>query len=141
MAKKAILTENQSDVDSTDSFIGQSFTNEITKYLSHNLPEHQTDSNDSTSVSDHFPSSLVEEDHDIRSRSKLSKEPHKDLEISSLFQKAISEVDLAQDLICFYIKNGILMRKWRSPEVPADDEWAVNHQIVVPKIRNIELSS
>ena len=26
------------------------------------------------------------------------------------------------------------MRKWRSPEVPADDEWAVNHQIVIPKM-------
>ena len=26
------------------------------------------------------------------------------------------------------------MRKWHSLEVPADDEWAVNHQIVVPKI-------
>ena len=31
MAKKAMLTENQSDVDLTDSFIGQSFKNEITK--------------------------------------------------------------------------------------------------------------
>ena len=142
MAKKAMLTEFQSDVDSTDSFIGQSFTNEITKYLSRNLPEHQTDSNDSKSVSDHFPSSLVEEDHDIRSRSQLSKETQKELDILSLFQKAVSEVDLAQDPICFYIKNGILMRKkWRSPDVPADDEWAVNHQIVVPKIRNIGLSS
>ena len=85
MAKKAMLTENQSDVDLTDSFIGQSFKNEITKSLSHNLPEHQTDSNDSTSVSDHFPSSLVEESHDIRSRSQLSKEQHKDPEISPLF--------------------------------------------------------
>ena len=63
MAKKAILTENQSDVDLTDSFIDQSFKNEIT-----------------------------------------------------------TSPDLAQDSICFYIKqNGILMRKWRSPEVPADD--------------------
>ena len=122
MAKKAMLTENQSDVD-----LGQSFKHEITKSLSHNLPEHQTDSNDSTSVSDHFPSSLVEEGHDIRSRSQLSKEQHKDPEISPLFQKVVSETDLAQDPICFYIKNGILMRKWRSPEVPADDEWAVNH--------------
>ena len=67
MAKKAMLTENQSDVDLADSFIGQSFKNEITKSLSHNLLEHQTDSNNSTSVSDHFPSSLVEEDHDIGS--------------------------------------------------------------------------
>ena len=141
MAKKAMLTENQSDVDLTDSFIGQSFKNEITKSLSHNLPEHQTYSNDSTSVSDHFPSSLVEEGHDIRSRSQLSKEQHKDPEISPLFQKAVSETDLAQDPICFYIKNGILMRKWRSPEVPADDEWAVNHQIVVPKIYRSEILS
>ena len=141
MAKKAMLTENQSDVDLTDSFIGQSFKNEITKSLSHNLPEHQTDSIDCTSVSDHFPSPLVEEDHDIRSRSQLSKEQHKDPEISPLFQKAVSETDLAQDPICFYIKNGILMRKWRSPEVSADDEWAVNHQIVVPKIYRSEILS
>ena len=141
MAKKAMLTENQSDVDLTDSFIGQSFKNEITKSLSHNLPEHQTDSNDSTSVSDHFPSSLVEKGHDIRSRSQLSKEQNKDPEISPLFQKAVSETDLAQDPICFYIKNGILMRKWRSPEVSADDEWAVNHQIVVPKIYRSEILS
>ena len=64
MAKKAMLTGNQSDVDLTDSFIGQSFNNEITKSLSHNLPEHQTDSNDSTSIADHFHSSLVEGGHD-----------------------------------------------------------------------------
>ena len=138
MAKKVMLTENQSDADLTDFFNHQlnhqSFKNEITRSLSHNLPEHQTDSNDSTSVSDLFPLSLVEEGHDIRSRSQLSKEQHKDPEISPLFQKAVSEMDVAQDPICFYIINGILMRKWRSPEVPADDEWAVNHQIVVPKI-------
>ena len=139
MAKKAMLTENQSDIDLTDSFIGQSFKNEITKSLSQNLPEHQTYSNDSTSVSDHFPSSSVEEGHDIRSRSQLSKEQHKDPKISPLFQKAVSETDLVQDPICFYIKNGILMRKWRSPEIPADDEWAVNHQIVVPKIYRSEI--
>ena len=141
MAKKAMLTENQSDVDLTDSFIGQSFKNEITKSLSHNLPELQTDSNDSTSVSDHFPSSLVEKGHDIRSRSQLNKEQHKDPEISPLFHKAVSETDLAQDPICFYIKNGILMRKWRSLEVSADIEWAVNHQIVVPKIYRSEILS
>ena len=30
------------------------------------------------------------------------------------------------------------MRKWRSPEVAADNEWAVNHQIVVHKINRSE---
>ena len=141
MTKKTTLTENQSDVDLTDSFIGQSFKTEITKSLSHDLPVHQTDSNNNAQVSDHFRSPLVEEDHDVRSRSQLSKKQHKCPDISSLFQKAVSETNLAQDPICFYIKNGILMRKWRSPEVPAYDEWAVNHQIVVPKIYRSEILS
>ena len=39
--------------------------------LSHNLPEHQPDSNDSILASDNLPSSLVKEDRDIRSRSQL----------------------------------------------------------------------
>ena len=119
---RAMLSENQSDVDLTDSFIGQSFKNDITKTLSRNLSVQQTDSNDITSVSDHFLSSLVEENHDIRSRSQLCKEQHKDSDISPLFQKVVSKTDLAQDPTGFYIKNGILVRKWRSPEVPATDE-------------------
>ena len=87
MVKKAMLTENQSDVDLTDSFFGQSFKNKITKSLSHNLSENRAELIDSISVSDHFSLSLVEEDNDIKSRSQLSKEQHKDLNISSLFQK------------------------------------------------------
>ena len=67
-------------------------------------------------------SSLVEEGHDIRSRSQIRKKQHKNPEISPLFQNAVSETNLAQDPICFYIKNEILMRKWHSPEVPADDD-------------------
>ena len=59
MAKKATLTENQSDVDLADYFIGESFKNKITKSLSRNLPEHQTESTDRTSESDHFLLSLV----------------------------------------------------------------------------------
>ena len=33
------------------------------------------------------------------------------------------------------------MRKWRSPEIPADDGWVVNHQIVVTKIYISEIFS
>ena len=88
MAKKAMLTKNQSDVDLTYSFIGQSFKNEINKSLSYDLPEHQTDSNDCKSESDYSPSSLVEDNHDIRSRSLLSKKRHKDPDISPLFKNS-----------------------------------------------------
>ena len=31
------------------------------------------------------------------------------------------------------MKNDILMREWRPPDVSADDEWTVNHQTVVPR--------
>ena len=33
------------------------------------------------------------------------------------------------------------MRKWRPFDVPADDEWAVYHQIVVPKSYRQEILS
>ena len=33
------------------------------------------------------------------------------------------------------------MKKKRSPEVPADDEWDVNRQIVVPKIYRSKILS
>ena len=41
----------------------------------------------------------------------------------------------------FYINNEILTKIWRSPEIPAEDEWAFNHQIVVPKIYRSEILS
>ena len=39
MTKKAMLAENQSDVDLTDSFIGQSFKPEITKKIRKENPQ------------------------------------------------------------------------------------------------------
>ena len=37
------------------------------------------------------------------------------------------------------MKNDILMRKWPPPDVSADDEWTVNHQIVVPRAYRSEI--
>ena len=34
---------------------------------------------------------------------------------------------------CFYRKSGVLMRKWRPPDVPAIEEWQILHQIVLPQ--------
>ena len=81
-----MLTENQSDVDLTDSFIGQSFKMRLLGlFLITCLNIRQTQM--TTIASDHFPSSLVEEENDIRSRSQLSEEQNKDPEISPLFKK------------------------------------------------------
>ena len=31
------------------------------------------------------------------------------------------------------------MKKWRPPDVSAEDEWTVNHQIVVPRLYRPEI--
>ena len=129
MAKRAILKNSKSDIDLTDTFIGQYFNNEIKKSLDPSLSDTQTDS----SMSCHLPTRSIDQGHDTLSKSQLIQEQQTDPEISKLIFRVLPEDEISQVQMCYYIKNGILMRKWRPFDVPADDEWAVYHQIVVPK--------
>ena len=137
MAKKAILKNSNSDIDLTDTFIGQYFNNEIKKSLDPSLSDTQTDS----SMSCHSPPRSIDQGHDMLSKSQLIQEQQTDPEISKLIFRALPEDEISQVPMCYYIKNGILMRKWRPFDVPADDEWAVYHQIVVPKSYRHEILS
>ena len=69
----------------------------------------------------------------IFSRSDLIREQNSDPDVSCLFARSVDESDVSRDPVCFYTKNDVLMRKWRPSDVPADGEWAVKHQIVVPR--------
>ena len=135
MAKKVKLNDGIQDIDLTDTFIGQSFHDEITKSLSSS----QTDFNNQRSDNDLTPSILIDQGHDQMSRSQLCQEQHSDPEISPLFERALDENEISQVPVCFYVKNDILMRKWRPPDVSAEDEWTINHQIVVPKAYRPEI--
>ena len=137
MAKNAILKDSNFDIDLTDTFIGQYFNNEIRKSLDPSLSDTQTDS----SMSCHSSPRSNDQGHDTLSKSQLIQEQQTDPEISKLFFRALPEDEILQIPICYYIKNGILMRKWRPFDVPADDEWAVYHQIVVPKSYRHEILS
>ena len=137
VAKKAILKNSNSDIDLTDTFIGQYFNNEIKKSLDPSLSDTQTDS----SMSCHSPLRSIDQGHDTLSKSQLIQEQQTDPEISKLIFRALPEDEISQVPMCFYVKNGILMRKWRPYDVPADDEWAVYHQIVVPKSYRHEILS
>ena len=137
MAKKAILKNSNSDIDFTDTFIGQYFNNEIKKSLDPSLSDTQADS----SMSCHSPPRSIDQGHDMLSKSQLIQEQQTDPEISKLIFRALPEDEISQVPMCYYIKNGILMRKWRPFDVPADDEWAVYHQIVVPKSFRLEILS
>ena len=121
----------------TDTFISQYFNNEIKKSLDPSLSDTQTDS----SMSCHSPPRSIDQGHDTLSKSQLIQEQQTDPEISKLIFRALPEDEISQVPMCYYIKNGILMRKWRPFDVPADDEWAVYHQIVVPKSYRHEILS
>ena len=139
MTKKAKLNHGMQDIDLTDTLIGQSFNNEISNSLSPSQSDIQTDFDISRSNTDLSPSISNDQGHDQLSRSQLCKEQHSDPEISPLFERALDENEISQVPVCYYVKNDILMRKWRPPDVSAEDEWTVNHQIVVPRIYRPEI--
>ena len=59
MAKKAMLNDGNQDIDLTDTFIGQSFNDEISKSLSPSLSDMQTDFTHNSSVSNTGPLSFI----------------------------------------------------------------------------------
>ena len=135
MAKKANQNHGMQDIGLADTLIGQSFNDEISNSLSPSQSDIQTDFDIQRSNTDLTPSIS----NDQLSRSQLCKEQHSDPEISSLFDRVLDENEMSQVPVCYYVKNDILMRKWRPPDVSADDEWTVNHQIVVPRAYRPEI--
>ena len=141
MAKKAKLYDGMQDINLTDTLIGQSFNKEISTSLSPSQSDIQTDPSNprSGSENDLSPSNSNDQGHDQLSRSQLCKEQYSDPEISPLFERALDEKEISQVPVCYYVKNGILMLKWRPPDVSAEDEWTVNHQIVIPRVYRPEI--
>lgn len=48
-----------------------------------------------------------------------------ELEIIPLFNCALSKEELEELSTGNFVKNSVLMTKWRPPHVPASDDWAV----------------
>ena len=62
-----------------------------------------------------------------------------DPEILPLLERAFDERKKNQVLVFFYDKHGILMKRRCPLDVSAEDEWTVNHKIVVSRIYRTEL--
>ena len=65
-------------------------------------------------------------------RDSLIREQKADPILVGLARNALSVADSENVAECYYIKSGILMRKWRPPRSPSNEEWRIVHQIVVP---------
>ena len=128
--KKAIEDDINPDVDLANTFMSH--------VCETNLPE----------VSEEFESSGKNSPDESFSdyREKISKgnliaEQLKDPDISCLFPRTVDESEVSSNPICYFIKNGVLMRKWRPPDISAEDEWAIKYQVVIPKAYRVEILS
>ncbi|KAJ8046946.1 hypothetical protein HOLleu_05792 [Holothuria leucospilota] len=78
---------------------------------------------------------------DTLHRDQLSVQQQHDEELQPLIAGALTEDESKDVPVCFYVKNNVLMRKWRPPDAPLDEEWRVYHQIVVPRTYRREILS
>ena len=84
----------------------------------------------STSVNDHID--LISSDPSVLTSSNQGKEfsqlsklqlimEHENVpELNCLIQRATTDSEIDQVPTCYYLRNGILMRKWRLPEISVD---------------------
>ena len=115
MAKKALEVDS-SCIDLSETFVGHQDQN----------------------ISDQRESSDEKSDLSL-SRAQLIAEQENDPEIKDLASKALSQEELDNVPVGYYLKDGVLMRKWRPSDAPANEDWAVRHQVVVPKIFRPEI--
>ena len=72
-------------------------------------------------------------------KSKLILEQENDPKLAPLFKLVLPPVELDEVPVGYYVRNGVLIQKWRPPNVPASEKWSVVHQIVVPKVYQSEI--
>ena len=58
-------------------------------------------------------------------RDQLIKDQQADQELSMIAQRAGSEQEARDYPVCYFMKNGVLMRKWRPSHVPSTQEWEI----------------
>ena len=64
-------------------------------------------------------------------REQLIHEQQNDVELSAFAGKAVSETESSKVAVCYYVSSGLLMRKWRPSDVPANEDWHVRNQVVL----------
>ncbi len=53
------------------------------------------------------------------------------MDLVQLYNKAFSVEKQDKVPVCYFVKDGVLMRTYRPPDIPVTDEWQLYRQIVV----------
>ena len=134
MAKKA-QEEPKDCKQSTDVLVDLSDT--FLNNYDHDV-QNSSDTNPKARANPESPDTIYGSDVSL-SKSKFISEQEDDPELAPLFRLVLPTVELDKVPVGYYVRNGVLMRKWRPPNVPASEAWSVVHQIVVPKVYQSEI--
>ena len=94
---------------------------------------------DSPSVSSANSSVDVQMNHDgniihtyntVSQQRQLIADQHADPDINLLFDLALTEEEAKGVPVCYFVRSGLLMRKWRPPDISADMEWRVFYHLI-----------
>ena len=66
-------------------------------------------------------------------RNQLIQDKQADPELVAFSREAITEEEAQDNPVCYFKRDGVLMRKWRPLSAPAIYDWKVVYQIVVPR--------
>ncbi|XP_068206298.1 uncharacterized protein [Palaemon carinicauda] len=64
--------------------------------------------------------------------SDIIKAQQEDLSLQSIYSEVVAEDQINTEPVCYYLRNGLLMRKFRSLHTPASSTWEIRNQIVIP---------
>ncbi|XP_064085198.1 uncharacterized protein LOC135200477 [Macrobrachium nipponense] len=65
-------------------------------------------------------------------REKLMDLQKKDASLTDLFFRVVDREEMQQTPTCYYLKEGLLDRKYRPTDIPGDAVWGEYHQILIP---------
>ena len=122
------MAKKSPDVDLSDTFLSQVFDVDSRDDISTSCSQERD-----VDLSDTFHGEVSNNLSDNVSVSGLVEAQHMDPQIATLFPLAVDSDEISETPVCYFLKNKILMRKWRPPDLPSDDDYAVAYQIVVPE--------
>ena len=67
-------------------------------------------------------------------RESLVSSQESDTTLTAARSSALACEEADKTPVCYYVNDGILMRKWRNSEVPANESWNEVHQVVLTKL-------
>jgi len=70
----------------------------------------------------------------VLSTQMLVRKQKEDPQLSQLREQAVSEAESNKAPVCYFVKDDVLMHKWRPKDVTSSEAWKVFYQVVVPPL-------